>query len=104
MTASEKIMQEAISFYGKDAQIDKAIEEMSELTKALLKNRHKTKDYEEAIYRDAIAEEIGDVMIMIQQLRMIFDCDGKILDYQDEKLRRLDKRMKAEAAKAAGAV
>ena len=84
MTDSEKIMSRAIATYGAQAQIDKAIEEMSELIK---------------IMRDAVAEEIADVMIMLKQLRMIYDCDGKILDYQDDKLRRLEKRLN-EAAKA----
>lgn len=99
MTDSEKIMSRAIATYGAQAQIDKAIEEMSELIKALLKDRHKTKDYEVQIMRDAVAEEIADVMIMLKQLRMIYDCDGKILDYQDDKLIRLEKRLN-EAAKA----
>lgn len=38
-TANFELLEKAVNFYGKEAQVDKAIEEMSELTKVLLKYR-----------------------------------------------------------------
>lgn len=95
---SEKmnVLERAINTYGNDAQIDKAIEEMSELTKALLKLRYAAKDYEHDILQEAVAEEIADVGIMLRQLRMIFDFDATILHYEDEKVQRLQRQMRKE--------
>ena len=93
----ERILKKAIEHYGEAHQIDKAIEEMSELTKALLKLRYAEKDYEKEILQEAVAEEIADVCIMIRQLRMIFNFDGTILCYEDEKVRRLQRQIKKEA-------
>jgi len=88
-----EILEKAIETYGEDAQIDKAIEEMSELTKALLKDRHRTKDYEEDILFDAVAEEMADVHIMLEQLSMIYNNAEQVCRYQNEKLKRLEKRL-----------
>ena len=93
----ERILKKAIEHYGEAHRIDKAIEEMSELTKALLKLRYAEKDYEKEILQEAVAEEIADVSIMIRQLRMIFNFDGTILCYEDEKVRRLQRQIKKEA-------
>lgn len=92
----ERILKHAISHYGEAHQIDKAIEEMSELTKALLKLRHAEKDYELDILQKAVAEEIADVGIMLRQLRMIFDFDTAILHYEDEKVQRLQRQIRKE--------
>ena len=93
----ERILKKAIEHYGDGTQIDKAIEEMSELTKALLKLRHAEKDYELDILQKAVAEEIADVGIMLRQLRMIFDFDSTILHYEDEKVQRLHRQIRKEA-------
>lgn len=92
----ERILKHAISHYGEAHQIDKAIEEMSELTKALLKLRYAAKGYELDILQKAVAEEIADVGIMLRQLRMIFDFDTDILRYEEEKVQRLQRQMKKE--------
>ena len=92
----ERILKHAISHYGEAHQIDKAIEEMSELTKALLKLRYAEKDYEREILQEAVAEEIADVGIMLRQLRMIFDFDATILQYEDDKVQRLQRQMRKE--------
>lgn len=92
----KRILKHAISHYGETHQIDKAIEEMSELTKALLKLRYAEKDYELDILQKAVAEEMADVGIMLLQLRMIFDFDSTILQYEEEKVQRLQRQIRKE--------
>lgn len=96
ITEEIEILRKAINVYGADCQIDKAIEEMSELTKALLKFRYIEKDYEEQIVGDAVAEEMADVEIMVEQLRMIFRNNAKVQHYRKEKLERLERRLRDE--------
>ena len=67
-----EILNKAIDHYGTSPQIDKTIEEMSELTKALLKERYArmTKEHQPAI--DNVCEELADAVIMLNQLVLIF--------------------------------
>lgn len=66
------VFNKAIDLYGTSGQIDKSIEEMSELTKALLKERYArmTQNHLEAI--DNVCEELADAVIMLNQLVLIF--------------------------------
>lgn len=81
----------AIKKYGVNAQIDMCIEEMSELTKALLKHRRAIGDFqrEKKIYAD-IKEEMADVSIMLEQMEGIF---GDFTLDKEKKLSRLEKRL-----------
>lgn len=90
----DEIIMRAIKTYGVKNQEDIAIEEMSELIKAILKNRR----YSSLETRENIREEIADVMIMLAQLISIYAVPGEtiILDTITEKLNRLDKRLRAE--------
>lgn len=63
----KQILQDAIEHYGPEHQVDRAIEEMAELTKALLKMRRPN----QASWVDVI-EEIVDVQIVLDQLKMIY--------------------------------
>lgn len=67
-----EVLNKAIDKYGTSPQIDKSIEEMSELTKALLKERYArlTDSHNEAI--DNVCEELADAVIMLNQLEIIF--------------------------------
>lgn len=87
------ILNKAIETYGEHSQIDKAIEEMAELTKALLKLRYCEKDFERQIVQDAVSEEMADVEIMLTQLHMIFDNTKKVEEYQIKKIKRLERRL-----------
>lgn len=89
-----EILKKAIETYGNDSQIDKAIEEMSELIKALLKLRHVERNCDIEIVRDAVAEEMADVQIMLEQLDMIFQNRKRVEHYRKEKLARLERRLK----------
>lgn len=56
---------EAVRAYGKQSQLVMAMEEMSELTKELSKNLRGADNFK------ALAEEIADVEIMLEQLKVI---------------------------------
>lgn len=83
-----KILSNAVQTYGKNAQVDKAIEEMAELTKALLKERHNNGSV------DDIIEEIADVYIMLSQLCLIFEAGLSADEFVDYKIERLERRLK----------
>lgn len=87
-TSQVNIMLDAINCYGNNPQVDMSIEEMSELTKELLKNRRGKEN------RSLIADEMADVYIMLEQLKFIFGIDETELKVNAEfKLRRLRERM-----------
>ena len=94
---NKDVFYAAINHYGANQQIDVAIEEMAELTQALIKtNRYATcKDYKRL--RDNVIEEIADVEIMLAQLRIIYAISEKeINDRKAEKIKRLKKRIWTE--------
>lgn len=104
-TMQPEVLQNAVDTYGKEAQVDVAIEEMSELIKALLKNRRaehspEAWDYEKT--RQNIFEEIADVVIMLTQLLMIFGGRDAVQKAIDAKVERLATRL-AGAARETGA-
>lgn len=104
-TMRPEILQQAVDTYGKEAQVDMAIEEMSELTKALLKHRRAEKspeawDYEKT--RQSILEETADVIIMLTQLLMIYGGREVVQKDINDKVKRLEERLNM-AAKEAGA-
>lgn len=92
------VLVNAIRKYGKRSQVDMAIEEMSELIKALCKER-RNDQWGDDNRQDAVFEEIADVAIMLQQLIFIFDHDGITQKYVDSKIARLDERMKRNIAR-----
>ena len=88
-----EILVRAIRTYGESGQIDKFIEEASELIKALLKLRYAEKDYEKEICMDAVTEEMADVEIMLDQLVIIFQNRSKMDMKRNEKIMRLERRL-----------
>lgn len=66
-----------------------AIEEMSELTKALLKDRRSLRSQ-----KLEVAEEIADVLITIEQLIMIYDNEELVNKNVNSKIARLAERLK----------
>lgn len=80
-------LKTAINTYGIPREEDVAIEEMSELIKAIIKNRRSP----DKSHKDDIREEIADVFIMITQLRMIYE--GNIDEIIDQKIKRLQERL-----------
>ena len=79
-------LEKAIQHFGIHKQINKAIEEMAELTTELAR-------YQNGVAMNVnIIDEIADVSIVISQLRLIFGQD--LVDNRvQEKLHRLESRM-----------
>lgn len=84
-----EILAKAIETYGIDAQIDMAIEEMAELTKALCK----FKRYADSEKVTSIKEEIADVQIMLDQLKIMFSADANVAEFDKRKIDRLAERL-----------
>lgn len=78
-----KVYRAALTLWGADAQTLMAFEEMAELQKELCKHA-RGKDN-----REAIAEEIADVEIMLAQMKILHDCTEAATAYRESKLRRL---------------
>jgi len=89
------LLQRAVDTWGRFAQVDMMIEEMSELTKALLKERRAApvpvSDLENAIAN--IREEMADVQIMLDQMKLIYGDPESI---ESKKLDRLAERLGKE--------
>lgn len=64
--AQKRILLHAINHFGVEANVDKALEEMGELTTELSRRRLERFD------RDKVAEEIADVLITVEKLRIIY--------------------------------
>lgn len=79
----DEIYQQAIKTWGPYMQIDMCIEEMAELTHALVKYKRGKGNF------DNIAEEIADVAIMLEQMVILFDCNYRTVKYKKYKLERL---------------
>ena len=84
-----ELLKKAINTYGVKAQKDMMIEEMSELTKAILKER-RADCFTSEIAKDNIREEIVDVQIMLNQMKIIY---GYSKEHEDRKLQRLSDRI-----------
>lgn len=77
-----RILESAISLFGADAQIIKAVEELGELTVELARHLNG------ADCTDAIREEMADAFIMLNQLELIF---GDVAEVEIAKLERLER-------------
>lgn len=94
---ASKILINAINHYGADAQIAKAVEELAELQQALCKYLCTRSES----VRDNIIEEIADVEIMLQQIKMIFNINqSEVENVKDFKLSRLAERIAADTSGA----
>lgn len=81
------VLQRALDTYGSVPQIVMVFEEMSELQKELCK-------YLRGKYSPAnIAEEIADVEIMLEQMKMLFCCADEARDVRRRKVERLKERL-----------
>ena len=83
----KKIYQAALRKWGADLQTMMAVEEMSELTKEICKIKRGKMDL------DALADEIADVTIMLEQLREIYGLNDAVCDHMDAKILRLQSRV-----------
>lgn len=77
----------ALRKWGIDSQVMMAVEEMSELTKEICK-----------IFRgkgtmDDLADEIADVLITLEQLKLIYEIGDMVDDHINAKIYRLQERL-----------
>ena len=90
-----EILLDALEHYGERAQVDMMLEEMAELSKALLKLRRAQKFREPGqwLLMEDVAEEIADVQIVLDQMKMLYPMwDG----FRRKKLQRLEERIEKE--------
>jgi NTP pyrophosphatase (non-canonical NTP hydrolase) len=85
--------------YDIDKQVDVLIEEMAELTKALLKNRRAQNGHTDTPVGHTvqnIIEEIADVQIMLLQINYLGDFEDDVIDIMNYKLDRQLERIEHE--------
>ncbi len=87
-----KIYRAAVKKYGRVSQILKAIEELSELARALARDLPLNAP-EEA--EANVCEEIADLEIMLSQLWLLYDTE-EITEWKESKLERLARMVGVE--------
>ena len=96
----EQLYDELLETYGQDLQEDVAIEEMSELTKAIIKMRrakHSNNEEKRTAAYENLKEEIADVEIMLEQLILMHHISQEELDeIKDNKLKRQQERLRGK--------
>lgn len=85
----KNIYRQAIEKWGAEGQITMVFEEMAELQKELCK-------YLRGGYKSIydIAEEIADVEIMLEQMKLLFGIEEGVERHKKLKLQRLEERLK----------
>jgi hypothetical protein len=76
--------------YGEEKQMIVAIEELSEVQKELCKFMRGLGN------KEHLAEEIADATIMLEQMRYIFGVNDMVSQKMDEKIRRLDDKLRGD--------
>lgn len=82
----------ALIHFGKATQLVVALEELSECQKEICKTMRGETNLEH------LAEEIADATIMLEQIRLIFNLNDLVCEKMDEKVKRLDDRLKGVIA------
>ena len=78
----------ALIHFGKAMQLVVALEELSECQKEICKTMRGKSNL------DHLAEEIADATIMLEQVRLIFGLNDLVCEKMDEKIERLDGKLK----------
>ena len=74
--------------FGEQNQLIVATEELSECQKEICKILRGGEDYRH------MAEEVADATIMLEQIRIMFNINDCVCNFMDEKIKRLDGRLK----------
>ena len=82
------VLKRALQTWGGQAQMLMVVEEMSELTREILKNVNRGKDNVAAI-----VEETADVEIMLEQLKENYGIAERVAGYKAEKLKQIERRL-----------
>jgi NTP pyrophosphatase (non-canonical NTP hydrolase) len=81
----EQILKSAIKTFGERNQEEMAVEECAELIQAI-NHKHRGREHN-------IAEEIADVEIMLEQLKIINNCAEEVAAIHKKKVERLFNRV-----------
>lgn len=85
------IYKEALRQFGKDSQLFMLFEELAELQDVVCK-MHRSR----IIEHDALCEELADVQIMLEQLKLMYGIDeGVVNQFYHHKLERLEGYIKS---------
>ena len=87
MQREAKIYEDAITKWGPEHQTIIAIEEMSELAKEICKHERGREN------KDQIADEVADVTIMLEQVKMMFGISDEVNRCIVAKVARLKRRL-----------
>ena len=85
--SDKEIYKKAIDKWGARTQITMVFEEMSELQKELCKVLRGN------LVKENIAEEIADVEIMLEQMKMLFEVESLVIYNKRLKIERLNARL-----------
>lgn len=94
-----EILSGAIAHYGELTQMVKTCEELAELQQAICKYINAANPPQQGAALDHIFEEMADVEIMLEQLKLIFGYDFSTLTingWKQRKMERLIKRIEEE--------
>ena len=83
-----KTYTNAMLAFGERNQLIVAIEELSECQKEICKILRGGEDYRH------LAEEVADATIMLEQIRLMFNINDCVCNFMDEKIKRLDNRVR----------
>ena len=83
-----KTYTNAMLAFGEQNQLIVAVEELSECQKEICKILRGGEDYLH------LAEEVADATIMLEQIRLMFNINDCVCNIMDEKIKRLDDRVK----------
>ncbi len=93
---ADSVIERAIKTFGVENQLWMVIEEMSELAKEICKHK---RGFDNA---NNIADETADVLIMLEQVKIIFGISRKVNERIEYKLNRLENRLAVKGNDAGG--
>lgn len=90
-----KVYTDALETFGANAQLMKALEELTELQLEIHRVLNDRGDIPHLI------EEVADATIMLEQVRQIFGINEEVCEVMDFKVSRLQQRIKMEQGRRA---
>lgn len=96
---NKEILKKAIKRYGTHNQMLKCIEECGELSRAvsrILTELSSGDGFTTETSQENLYEELADVLIMIEQMIIMFDCGDEVFIQQVKKMKRLKERLDNE--------
>lgn len=96
---NRQVLRKALRIYGESNQIIKLGEEVGELLQAVSKFHWRSNNYdypgEKAKSREAVVTEVADVLVMIEQVKLMAEIDDDELSEEiTRKVERLDDRLR----------